>query len=687
MGPVRATFFRTLGRAIGLPQTAFAAAAFLSVSAVVFFHVLDAAEGGMLSAPVLWATSLAPVFPVLVALFGMDVWSGERASGRVDLLLTVAVRERDYVFGKFLAVFFLSLMAVLLSLVSTLTVLRLFAPTALTNVRLLSFLPAVLALAVQGTLWSAVAVMTSSLFRSAATAAAAAVVLLVVLPRGLWSGLMACSPAGRTAFGELPLDAHVVDIASGLVPLGTTASYVILAVLALFISAMCVAALRLVGRGARVLRASTAVAVFLAVLLGFLSTAMFARVNPTAEVLVSGRSDELSLRTQSVLAETSGTISITAFFSRTDAAMRPVSRLLRSLKRLSESVGGARIDLRFVDPRWDIGTAERLVRRGAVEQSVVIEKGRRLVSLPVGNGVSERLCASTIRRVCTPQRRHAVYWTVGHGESLFDDYGSFGMSEIARDLFREGFSNKTIDLAADAAIPADCALILVSGAQDDFSRPEADRLNAYLREGGRLLVLLGSARAGGIVSLLPTWGLRPTERPIENVRTLSGSDVLVSDFTDHAITATLGASRIVLDRPVSFEPSAAADSGTGADRISYTSVASAGSVAVVSATERGVGAGEDLALRPTRVVAIGDSSFVMNGQLSARASANRDFFLNCVAWLSGEDAVGSGESEGVFSSGMDRTSRTRGILLSAVGVPAAVFLILSAVAWRRRRRS
>lgn len=687
MGPVRATFFRTLGRAIGLPQTAFAAAAFLSVSAVVLFRALDAAEGGRLSTAVLWATSVAPVFPVLVALFGMDVWSGERASGRIDLLLTVAVRERDYVLGKFLGVFVLSLVTVILSLASTLAAFRLFAPTALANVRLLSFLPAVLALTVQGALWSAVAVMTSALFRSAATAAAAAVVLLVVVPRGLWNGLMTCSPAGRTAFGELPLDAHVVDIASGLVPLGTVASYAVLTVLSLFVSVRCVAALRLGGRGARVLRASTAASVFLAVLLGFLSATMFVRLNPTAELFSSGRSDELSLRTQSVLAETTGTISITAFFSRTNVAMRPVSRLLRSLKRLSESVGGARIDLRFVDPRWDVGAAERLVRRGAVEQSVVFEKGRRLVSLPVENGVSERLCASTIRRVCTPPRRHAVYWTVGHGESLFDNYGSFGMSDIARDLFREGFSNKPIDLAADVAIPADCALILVSGAKDDFSRPETDRLNAYLREGGRMLVLLGSARAGGIVSLLPMWGLRPAERPIENARTLSGSDVLVSDFADHAITASLGASRIVLERPVSFEPSAAADSGTGVDRIGYASVASAGSVAVVAAAERGVGAGEDLALRPTRVVAVGDASFVMNGQLAARASANRDFFLNCVAWLSGEDAVGSGEPEGVFSSGMDRASRTRGILFSAAGIPAAVFLVLSAVTWRRRRRS
>ena len=66
--------------------------------------------------------------------------------------------------------------------------------------------------------------------------------------------------------------------------------------------------------------------------------------------------------------------------------------MLRALKRASQDVGGARFTIRFVDPRWDLGAAERLVRRGVATESLAFEKGRRMVALPLADGVSERVC-------------------------------------------------------------------------------------------------------------------------------------------------------------------------------------------------------------------------------------------------------------------------------------------------------
>ena len=88
-----------------------------------------------------------------------------------------------------------------------------------------------------------------------------------------------------------------------------------------------------------------------------------------------------------------------------------------------------------------------------------------------------------------------------------------------------------------------------------------------------------------------------------------------------------------------------------------------------------------------RLVAIGDAGFVMNGQLGARANANRDFFLNCVAYLSGTDAsVASGAETNVLSTGLDRATRGRFAAVVAGAVPFVVLLLLMAVAARRRRR-
>ena len=150
----------------------------------------------------------------------------------------------------------------------------------------------------------------------------------------------------------------------------------------------------------------------------------------------------------------------------------------------------------------------------------------------------------------------------------------------------------------------------------------------------------------------------------------------------------LAGSRIILERPVGFMPSAAAEAGTGADRIEFTPLAKAGTAVVAAAVERGVGAGADLSIRPTRIVVVGDPGFVMNGQLAVRANANRDFFLNCVAYLSGTDAsVASGTEEDALVTGLDRAGRVRFASILAGGVPLALFLALFAVAVRRRRRA
>ena len=689
MSAVRVTAARTIGRARNQFLTAVAFGGFLAVSALFFAFGLESAEGGDLPVAVVWATSVGYVLPALAALLSMDVWSEEFQTGRIDMMLTLAVRERDFVLGKFFGVLIQTMFAIVLSAALSVSLLALQAPQALEGGGFGSFLLAMSALFVQSTLWCALGVAMSTMFRHAATVVCSSLVLMVVLPRGLWFGMRAWASSGRPSFGEFPLDAHVIDIASGMVPVGMTIAYFATAAIALFVASKLVAGSRLAGSGKRGLRLSTAVSVFLAVAVVVLSIPLLQKVNPTVEIPVIGDSIVFSPRTRGVLSESSGDMEITCFLPRGDVRFRSVARVLRQLKRESEAVGGARMLLRFVDPRWDVGAADRLVRKGVRAESVVFEKGRRMVVVPLEDGgLSERLCASAIRSISVLMQRRTVYWTVGHGESSYSDYDAFGMSDIARDLVHEGFSNERIDLASAQRIPGDCALIVVAGAKEDFSRVETGRVDSYLREGGRLLCLLGSSVSGGVVSMLPAWGMRPLDVPIKDVKTLSGTDVLASDFADHPISAPLRGSRIVLERPVSFMPSAAVGTGSGADKIDFQTVAKAGLSTVVGAIERGSGAGQDLALRPTRIVAIGDAGFALNGSLAARASANRDFFLNCVSYLAGIETHGfGGVGSARLLTGFDREGRLRHAIYSIGVLPFAVFLLLSAVVIRRKFRT
>ena len=687
MSPVRVTWARTLGRSRGLFATALAVAGFCAAVAAQFAFAFDRAEGGTSAVAAIWAGAVSPVLPVLAALLAMGVWSDERQSGRMAELLSAPVRERDYVIGKFFGVWTMMALATIISLVSTVAALLAFCPSVVSAASLSAFAPALLVLGVQGALWAAASEAASAVFRHAAAAAAASVALLSVLPRSVWAGMRFWSQRGAAAFGEMPLDAHAVDGAAGILSPAVLAAYLAVACLCLLFCTKCVAANRMAGRGARTLRASTAAVLVLAAAVAVLAVRLAARLDSVVELPRLGLPSGLSQRTRGILAESSGEIVATCFLPRDDAGFRPAARLVRSFARASSALGGARIEPRYVDPRWDVAASERLAARGVSEPSLVLESGRRVVSLPLEDGCGERLFASAIRRLAAPPMRRSVYWTAGHGEAAPDGYGVYGLSDFARELVREGYRNAPLDLTA-GAVPADCALVAVSGPREAFARVELDRLDAYLRGGGRLLALVGQSDGGGVFPLLASWGVQPVPAPLAGAKTLSGSDAVVSEFSDHPVSAPLKGSRIVMESPTAFVPSRAAVAGSGLDGVTFAPLATLGGKAVAAAAERGSGSGDDLAVRPMRIVAVGDATFALNGALASRANANRDFLLNCVAFLSGSDAVGAdGEESGVLVSGLDRSARVRFAVVTSVVVPGVLFLVIAAAAVRRRLRA
>ncbi len=694
MSPIRVTWRRTVGRTRGLYTTALATAGFLASVAALFAFNLAEAEGCRVPLVPLWTVSVAPVLPLLAALLGMDVWSDERKTGRIDLLLVSPVRERDFTIGKFLGVWTILMIDLLLALAATLGSLRLFAPPLFERTSFFAFMPGLFALALQGALWCAVAVAASACFRTPAAAAFSTVAVLSAIPRGVWLALMAWSPAGRPLFGAMPIDAHAYALASGLVSTGSVISTVVLTVCALFISSKAIAAIRCVGRGGRGLLMSTRFTVLLACVVAVLAATLAYRLDYTLDLPLGGREVRFSARTQNVLAESRGTVWVTAFLERGDARFRELSHFLRALSAEADAMCGVRIEVRYVDPTLDIAASQRLVREGVESGSLVFaHEGRIVGRLRLSDGYSERACISLIERISQPFQRSCVYWTTGHGEASFTDYGRGGLSDIARDLALDGYGNKTVDLARDDAISDDCAMIVIAGARNDFSAVETGRLRSYLEgrggrnEGGRLLVLLDSAQPGGIPTLLSEWGIRPTSSALTGTRTLSGTDVIVTDFAaDHPISAPFAGQQVVLDRPVSFAASAAAEASGGADRKRYSELLRAGGGCLAAAVERGE-THTDLAIRPTRLVAIGDLSFVLNGSLAAYANANRDFFLNAVKYLSGRDALTqAGTETDILVSGMDRTARARFLISSAVAFPCCLFMLLAIGVARRRNR-
>lgn len=697
MSPVRVTFKRTVGMVGRFYVTALSMAAFFAGAAALFAFNLDAAEGTFSALAPIWTASVSPILPVLAALLGMEVWSDERKTGRIEMLLCSPVRERDFVAGKFFGVWFLVFGATVLFLCSTLVFLDSWAPELVDSTTLTGFLPGLFILALQSALWSAVSVAASTFFRNAAGAAATTIFILVAIPRAMWLALSYWMREGRSRFGELPMDEHAFDFASGLISVSTVFSYVVLSVLALFIASKMVSSLRFTGRSARMLRFSTDFSLLLAVVLSVLSVGLAYRVDMTLDMPVAGSGDTaFSPRTCNILEQARGTISITAFIGRKDPRFRHASHFLRSLKREADELGGVRLDIGYVDPVLDTGEATRLVRAGVEKASFVFERdGRIIQTLGMDEEYGERIFASMIERIAVPFHRSCVYWTCGHGEASFEDYDQEGLSDIARDLSLNGYDNRMINLADPASvIGEDCALVVVAGPSKDFSAGELERLRLYMdghsqnSEGGRVLVLADSAELRGLANFLSFWGIRPEDGAPSDAGTMSGTDVVVTGLSDsHPVTRPFKGHQVVLERPLTFSPSSSAtECESGADLKRYRALLTTGGKCVAAAVERG-SSGSDLAIRPSRLIAVGDVSFIMNGGLRAYANANRDFFLNAVKYLSGRDAMTSAGTEADrLVTGMDRRDRAGFAVATAAVFPTVFFAVYALfIVWRRRK--
>lgn len=699
MSPIRVTLKRTVGMIGRLYVTGLSIAAFFAGSAALFAFNLKSAEGTFSALAPLWTASVSPILPILAALLGMEVWSDERKTGRIEILLSSPVRERDFVAGKFLGVWIVVCISVALFLCSTLVFLKFYAPNFTNLNSVASFYPGLFILTLQGALWSAVAIASSALFRNASGAAATTIFILVAAPRALWMALSCWTRDGRTRFAELPMDEHAFDFASGLISVGVVASYIVLTILALFIASKTIALLRLSGRCGRVLRISTNFSILLSALLSVLAVGLVKRTDITLDVPVAGSGDTVfSPRTCNILEQAGGTISITAFVNRKDPRFRHVSHFLRSLKREADKMGGVRLDIRYVDPILDTGEANRLVRAGVKKGSFVFERDGRIVqTLSMDESYGERIFASLIERISVPFHRSCVYWTTGHGEASYDNYNQEGLSDIARDLSLNGYGNRKINLAEEKSVVGeDCALVVVAGPCMDFSQKEIERLQLYLDgrsqngDGGRVLVLLDSTSAGlqGLANFLSFWGIRPWNDILINAATMSGSDVLVTEFSDsHPVTKPFENLQILLESPISFaRSSSATDSEGGADLKRYSALLNVGDSCLAAAVERGCSGG-DLAIRPSRLIAIGDVGFIMNGNLRVYANANRDFFLNAVKYLSGRDSMTSvGTESDRLVTGMDRRARTGFAVASSAAFPLTFFLLYSMLIVARRRR-
>jgi hypothetical protein len=433
---------------------------------------------------------------------------------------------------------------------------------------------------------------------------------------------------------------------------------------------------------------------------------------------------ELSEKTDSLLSSVTSRVDVLVFCRPRHDAYADLERLLQEYRYACPS-----LRVEWIDPDRDFARAEQIVSEFGVEQAnlVLVRAGDRVQSVEADDlieydseGVEkgaapdraafrgEALLTSAIHSVLQ-ETAPVVCFVTGHGERDPEDFDvREGYSRIARIIERDNMEIRKADLASGGLPPA-CDALILAGPTRRLAQPELDLLAEVLESSGRVMLLVDAGVDTGLNSVLDDWGLRlGNDVVVDATRTLTGRELFLNQYTDHAITRPLAGLTSIMYMPRSVRPLPEGAGGAAADRplvriltgcteqgwgetdwdqnpMRFDPAADApGPLGVAAAVERGPAGALDVVIRPTRLVVFGDSDFAANRGL---AGANADLFMSALNWLLEREEMIALAPKPYETA---RLVMTRGRLnllgwIAMGGIPALV-AAAGAIVWLRRRR-
>jgi hypothetical protein len=350
------------------------------------------------------------------------------------------------------------------------------------------------------------------------------------------------------------------------------------------------------------------------------------------------------------------------------AAVYPDGNANEMVKSLLETYAGAsdKIELRFIDAErdpsllggYDVGEA-RTITRGTI---IVNSNGRRKLVYETdmffegttGNQFyGERVITGAIRYVGTDILSRA-YFVAGHGER--DIYSKLlGAVDLLR---MDAWEVLQLPLLQQERVPDDADVLVFANPVQDLDEAEAGMLIDYLAKGGSVLLLLD-----------PSASVQNAELPFfEAIAGLYGIGImnnyvieedttyyyttnklyLIPRFAAHPITRPIGGEKkmviLPLCRGISRLPELSADvkveelllaSNKSRARVDMSAgegaLAASDILGPIPLAYASVKDPPELGSRASRMVVVGDSDFMTEGNINAQA--NGDLFLNIMNWL------------------------------------------------------
>jgi len=400
----------------------------------------------------------------------------------------------------------------------------------------------------------------------------------------------------------------------------------------------------------------------------------------------------LSPQTVNVLEGLSSEVAVTVFY-------RPQERqaLEDIIELFSRASGHFRCD--FVDLEKNPARAEAMGIK-TFGAGVVEYEGRRE---RVQFFTEENLLAAIIR--LTEKSEKIVRFVTGHGEKELGGLDEKTGYSIARQaLESENYKVEELLLLQADSVPGDTLVLVVSGPQKDLLPKELEMIRAYLKNGGRVVMMCDPFPLPNLEAFLADRQIRiDRDFVIDTQSKLLAFDhltpIIIPD-KQHPIARSMNEAVIFpvcrsvtpLSREVdvfaSSGPDSWAEKNTGSvheNRATFDPARDIRGPVPVAALVRYDGEDPDTGL----LAVFGNSNFATNYYINVLG--DKDFFLNTVNWLANKKELLSARAKaGQAPVSMFFLTENEGRMVfwsSVVVEPALVFLVgIMVILWRRFRR-
>lgn len=442
---------------------------------------------------------------------------------------------------------------------------------------------------------------------------------------------------------------------------------------------------------------STAVISLLAFIGIVIAVNVIAYQNPVKLDWTEDRSNTLAPETISTLSALTDPVTATAFYT---GRLNPASA--RTLLENFRSNSNGKFTFQFVDPETNPVAAQQAGI--TADGQIALEMGgrRQLIDF-----ASESELLGGILRLMNPSQS-AIYFLSGHGERDITASADDTYSRLADNLRNKNYTVQPLNLLAQGSIPEDARVIVIAGPLTPISQPEVDLIDAFLKNGGSLVVMqdpLPATQFGDQPDplgayLAATWGITYNNDIVIDPSSTQALVAIAYAYGSHPITQRM--QNITSGFPAARSLTAAApeNSSVTVTALVTTIDRSWGETDFTSIENNQVGYndGQDIPgpltiaaaaqdfVTQGRVVVFGTSTFAENASLDF--SGNNRMALNAVDWAAAQENL-------IDLSPQTTTQRTFqppsnlgliGMLLLSVCIIPLAIVGLGLFNWISRRR-